>query len=115
MNILISKFNTKLLMTKSFIGALIIFAPIPMGLRLNELSYLALIGITWLLFSKHISLSGWKLPLLFLVITITGALSSVLRGSELSYFQFFRGIVFSILLIPLLSSTIKSTLQDGHL
>lgn len=100
-------FGKKVALTKSLVGVLLLFAPIPMGLRLNLLSYLALIGIAWLVFHKHILLNGWKLPFLFLVITSGASVISVFRGADFSYFQFFRGAVFPILMIFLLKTEIS--------
>lgn len=103
----VSIFGYKIALTTSLVGILLICIPIPMGLRLNALSYLAVIGIAWLVFHHHISLSGWKLPFLFSMVTITAAAISVLRGAEISYFQFLRGAVFPVILVFLLCTKIS--------
>jgi hypothetical protein len=102
----VSIFGQKIALTTSLVGIFLICAPIPMGLRLNVLSYMAGLGILWLVFHRHISLSGWKLPFLFLMITTIAAAISVMRGAELSYFQFLRGAIFPILLVFLLCTKI---------
>lgn len=101
-----SIFGHKIALTTSLVGIFLICAPIPMGLRLNMLSYMAGLGLAWLIFHRHISLSGWKLPFLFLMVTVSATAISVMRGAELSYFQFFRGALFPIVLVFLLCTKI---------
>jgi len=94
-------------LSKSLIGVLILYAPIPMGLRLEDLSYLAILGIAWLSFNGLISLQGWRTPAIFLITTSIAALFSAIRGAEFSEFQYLRGSVFPLLLVLLLTTKIS--------
>jgi hypothetical protein len=91
----------------SAVGIALIFAPLPLGLRSAELSALTLLGIAWLYLIRYIWSGNMRLPLVLIGVAVAGTMIAVFRGDPFVPFQFFRGIVFPLLLIWLLQAHIK--------
>ena len=89
-----------------FLGIALLYAPLPLGLRTSELSFLSIVGIVWLVLNRQINLSNRQLPAIFLITSLVGTSVSVARGELFTLFQFFRGLVFPILLIWLVNERI---------
>ena len=87
----------------------LIFFSFPLGFRTKELTYCGLLGVLILLLNNSIKVSNIKFTLIFLVIALLGTFFSIINYQEFSIFQFFRGLVFPILIIFLLDAKIKPT------
>ena len=94
-------------LSSTTVALFLLFQPLPLGLRTSDLTITALLGVLILFINQKIRTGRSGLFMILLATTTLGTLYSAFEGETFSLFQFFRGMIFPMLMLWLIQANIS--------